>query len=595
MLIGKLIGDYVLMEELGKGSFGCVYKCQNRIDQSFHAIKIIQFQSLSNCEGVVGELLKDEISVLAKIDSPNVLKLEHYFQSKSNCYIVMEYCNGGDLERYWTKEGKKIKEQKAIEIVIQILNGLSELHKQNVIHRDIKLANILMHNDQIKIADLGFCKQLQNQDMEVSLCLGTPGTMAPEVAAFESYGLQSDIFSIGCIFYQLLYGELPFECLNINSYIKAIRYQQIDFNKNNVVIQDELKEIISKMLKDEPKKRLTFPQLYQYPLFKNTQKMSQISQIAMKNMTNLETTNFYNEIYKNDQHIQIGQEGMTALKQNGDIFRTQSERQNEQSQFMNNLQNVNKSNHNQFVQDQVSKLTYEMMATQQLCPNQQQINNTLKDLQETEQIFKTDRFQHNYSMTANSQQNQKLCQQFRFLLDALQYCDRTYIEIDQIQFLDESQTLIGKFMIQKRIRSESKKFFQVQQENPFYDELNQMRDAFNPYVQNQLFEKLLQQIKGASTLLSGLTQAFINELKEEETGIFHLNYWQSLIELHQLIKREINREVENKRKKNLVTVLLHLQRCLHFQDLCTLKIDFEDEFLHIKKQNLIELIKKVQY
>ncbi|CAK70992.1 unnamed protein product (macronuclear) [Paramecium tetraurelia] len=594
MLNGKQIGDYVLMEELGRGSFGCVYKCQNIIDQSFHAIKIIQFQSLSNCEGVVGELLKDEISVLTKIDSPNVLKLEHYFQSKSNCYIVMEYCNGGDLERYWTREGKRIKEQKALEIVIQILNGLSELHKQNVIHRDIKLANILMHNDQIKIADLGFCKQLQNQEMEVSLCLGTPGTMAPEVASFESYGLQSDIFSIGCIFYQLLYGELPFD-YSILQYHNHSMLEQIDFNKNNVVIQDELKEIISKMLKDEPKKRLTFPQLYQYPLFRNTQKMSQVSKIAIQNMTNPETTNYYEEIYKNQQDIQIGQQGMTALKQNGDIFKTQTEKQNQQSQFMSNLQNANNSNRNLFVQDQVSKLTYEIMAAQQLRPNQQQINNALQELQDNEQIFKTDRFKHNYSMTANSQQNQKLCQQFRFLLDALQYCDRTYIEIDQIQFLDESQTLIGKFMIQKRIRSESKKFFQVQQENPFYDELNQMGEAFKPYVQNQLFEKLHQQIISSSSLLSRLTQPFINELKDEETGIFHLHYWEALNELHQLIKKEINREADNKRKKILVIALLHLQGCMHFQDLCTLKIDFEEEFLHIKKKNLIELIKKVQY
>ncbi|CAD8134114.1 unnamed protein product [Paramecium pentaurelia] len=590
---GKQIGDYILLEELGKGSFGCVYKCQNIIDQSFHAIKIIQFQSLSNCEGMVGELLKDEISVLAKIDSPNVLKLEHYFQSKTNCYIVMEYCNGGDLERYWEKNGRIIKEQKVIEIIIQILNGLSQLHKQNVIHRDIKLANILMHDDLIKIADLGFCKQLQNQDMEVSLCLGTPGTMAPEVAGFESYGLQSDIFSIGCIFYQLLYGELPFECLNIKSYIKAINQQNINFDKNDVVIQNEVKEIISKMLKVDPKQRLTFPQLYQYPLFKNIQKMSLASQIAINNMRNQETTNFYNDIYSNNQDIQIQQEGMTALRSNRESLRTQTENQHEQFQQIGNLQNIN--NNNQYLQDNVSKLAFEIMAAQQLCPKQQSIHNTLQQLQESESIFKTDRYQNNYSLIAKTQQNQLLIQEFRFLLDALEYCNRTYIEIDQIQFINESKPLMGKFMLQKRIRCESKKYFQIKQENPSYDELNQMEEVFKQYLLNQVFEKLLHEIKSSSSLQSGLIYAYLNELKEDETGIFHQNYWQALSELHALIKLEINRETDNKKKKILVMFLLHLQRCMHFQDLCTQKIDFEEEFLHIKKKNLIDLIKRVQY
>ncbi|CAD8050708.1 unnamed protein product [Paramecium sonneborni] len=595
MLTGKQIGDYKLLEELGRGSFGCVYKCQNMVDQSYHAIKIIQFQSLSNSEGIVGELLKDEISVLAKIESPNVLRLEHYFQSKSNCYILMEYCNGGDLENYWEKQGKKIEEQKVIDIIVQILNGLSELHKLNVIHRDIKLANILMHNDLIKIADLGFCKQLQYQCMEVSLCLGTPGTMAPEVARFDSYGLQSDIFSIGCIFYQLLFGELPFEYINTQQYLEAIQQQNINFNKNGVVIQEEIKDIIIKMLKENPKERLTFPQLYQYPLFKRIQKMSQASQIALKSVSKQETAIFYKDIYENNRDVQIQQKGMNTLKQNGDIFKTQTENQGEQVQYVDNLQKVNTVIHNQQEQENVSKLAYEMRATHYLSPNQQPYNSTLQQLQESEQIFKTVRNQNDSHQLLNNQQNTYLVQSFRFIYDALQYCDRTYLEIDQIQFKNQSQSWIGKFMIQKRLRVESKNYFQTLQQYPYLNELSQMQQDFETYIQNQTFNKLLEQIKSDPQLQTSLRQEYIQELKEEPTGTFQLYYCQALMELYAQIKTEINKETENKKKKVLVICLLHIQRCMHFQDLSTYKIDFQEEFINVKTINLIDIIKKVQY
>ncbi|CAD8143217.1 unnamed protein product [Paramecium pentaurelia] len=587
MLIGKKIGDYKLLEELGRGSFGCVYKCQNMYDQSYHAIKIIQFESLKNCEGIVGELLKDEISVLAKIDSPNVLKLEHYFQSSTNCYILMEYCNAGDLEKYWEKQGKRIKEQNVIDIIIQVLNGLYELHKLNVIHRDIKLANILMHNDQVKIADLGFCKQLQNKDMEVRLCLGTMGTMAPEVARFDSYGLQSDIFSIGCIFYQLLFGELPFECYDVQFYLQAIRQQKIDFQKYGVVISNEVKEIISKMLIEDPKERLTFPQLFQYSLFKKVQNMSQVSKIAQKNFSKIETSKFYQNIYDNKKDIQIQQTGMNVLRQNEDILRTQ---QNEQYQIVNNIQQNSRINQNHYDQENVQKLTYELLSTKYLSPNQQSISNTLQQLKDNEIAFKSDKQQNN--IPSQISDYTQTIQKYRILLDALEYCQRTYTEIDQITFLIQSQSLIGKFMLLKRIRSESKVYFQELSNNP---QISELKDVFKPFIENNQFDIVLNQIKSSKQLLNNLCQNYDNEIQEQATGIFHLNYYQALMDLHTQIKQEINREAEIKKKKVLVIVLIHIQRCMHFQDLCSQKIDLVEEFFNIKNKNLIDIIKKVQF
>ncbi|CAK62109.1 unnamed protein product (macronuclear) [Paramecium tetraurelia] len=582
MLQGKQIGDFKLLDELGKGSFGCVYKCQNIFDQSYHAIKIIQFASLNNSEGIVGELLKDEISVLAKIDSPNVLKLEHYFQSKSNCYILMEYCNAGDLEKYWEKKGKRLQEQKVIDIIIQVLSGLSELHKFNIIHRDIKLANILMHNDQVKIADLGFCKQLQNKDMEVTLCLGTIGTMAPEVARYDSYGLQSDIFSIGCIFYQLLFGELPFDCSDVKVYLSAIRQQKIEFYKYGVVIQNEIKEVISKMLKEDPKERLTFPQLFQYSMFTKIQNMSKVSQIAQKNVSKIETSRYYQD------------DGMSVLKQNEDVFKTQ---QNQQSQYVESLQKVNIINNTYQNQENVSKLAYELRATQSLSQNQQPIQNTLEQLKEKETVFKTDRTYNSIQIKSqinntNSLVNTKIQQKYLYLQDALQFCNRTYSEINQIQFENESKSLIGKFMLLKRIRSESKSYLQ---DLANYPELQGLKGAFLAYIQDSEFYNVLNQIRGNQNLFANLRQEYNNELQEQATGVFQYSYCQALMELHTQIKQEINKQAENKKKKDLVIVLLHIQKCMHFQDLCQEKIEIEEEFFNIKKKNLIDIIKQVQF
>ncbi|CAD8212341.1 unnamed protein product [Paramecium octaurelia] len=592
MQSGKQIGDFKLLEELGRGSFGCVYKCQNIFDLSYHAIKIIQFESLSNSDGIVGELLKDEISVLAKIDSPNVLKLEHYFQSRSNCYILMEYCNGGDLEKYWEREGRRLQEQKVIDIIIQVLNGLSELHKFNIIHRDIKLANILMHSDQVKIADLGFCKQLKNKDMEVTLCLGTIGTMAPEVARYDSYGLQSDIFSIGCIFYQLLFGELPFDCSEVKVYLSAIRQQKIDFQRYGVVIQNETKEVIGKMLKEDPKERLTFPQLFQYSMFTKIQNMSKVSQIAQKNVSKIEISRFYEQVYNNKKDVQIYQEGMNYLKQNEEAFKSQ-----QQSQYVESLQRVNQINNNHQNSENVSKLAFELRATQYLSQHQQPISDSLQQLKDKETIYNTDRTYSSIHIKSqigdsSSRQNTQIVQKYHFLYDALQFCFRTYNEINEIQFDNQSQSLIGKFMLLKRIRNESKCYLQDLEKNP---QLQELKGGFLTYIQNSQFHIVLNQIKGNQKIFTNLRQEYNNELQEQATGVFSLSYCQALMELHAQIKQEINKQAEIKKKKDLVIVLLHIQKCNRFQDLCSQKIDIDEEFLNIKKKNIIDIIKKVQY
>lgn len=132
--------------------------------------------------------------------------------SEDSLMIVTEYCNGGDLEHYLNKK-KKLSEDEATTFLKQILNGFKGLHQVNAMHRDFKVANVLMHEGICKIADLGFAKQMESQSL-TSTVLGTSITMAPEVLSEKPYGMEADIWSLGVVYYQFLYGRYPFHGKN---------------------------------------------------------------------------------------------------------------------------------------------------------------------------------------------------------------------------------------------------------------------------------------------------------------------------------------------------------------------------------------------
>ena len=145
------------------------------------------------------ELLEQEIKVLKQIENEFVIRLLEILKSKNNIYLVTEYCNGTDMANYLRLK-KRISEEEAVYILQQVIRGFYHIRQKNVIHRDFKLANILIHNNQIKIADFGFAKVLESSS-QTGTSLGTPVTMAPEVLEEKQYTSKADIWSIGVVFY----------------------------------------------------------------------------------------------------------------------------------------------------------------------------------------------------------------------------------------------------------------------------------------------------------------------------------------------------------------------------------------------------------
>ena len=127
-------------------------------------------------------------------------------KTSNNIYLILEYCNEGDLLAY-LKQKKKLSQEEALEIFVQILHAFQTLVKNKIMHRDFKLANVLKHNGAIKIADFGFSKLLGSEDQQVETILGSHLNMAPEVLDNQCYNSKVDIWSIGVAFYELIFGK----------------------------------------------------------------------------------------------------------------------------------------------------------------------------------------------------------------------------------------------------------------------------------------------------------------------------------------------------------------------------------------------------
>lgn len=145
------------------------------------------------------ELLENEIKALRKCKNVNIIRLLDIKKTQNNIYLMMEYCNEGDMKDFIKKNGK-LSELESLDIFIQILNGFKTLLKKKIVHRDFKHANILRQNGLIKIADFGFAKIMDDSSYTKTI-LGSPLNMAPEIIAGKTYNNKCDIWSIGICFY----------------------------------------------------------------------------------------------------------------------------------------------------------------------------------------------------------------------------------------------------------------------------------------------------------------------------------------------------------------------------------------------------------
>lgn len=262
------IGNYILKEKLGEGQFGKIFKAIHTETKKVFAIKIIEVEKIKRNPKLF-KLFKTEISIMHEITHKNIIHLYDFLKSKKHFYLVIDFCNQGDLQKYLIKNPKKyLSEKKAVFFLKQIMNGFLELRKRKILHRDVKLQNIFVNNEQIIIGDFGLSKKGVKITNSV---VGTPLTMAYEILVKNSsYNYKADLWSIGVVYYNLLFGFPPFFAFTKKELILDIERKLGNLNfvrEDGSTVSKESKELICKLLKRNPEKRINWTDFYCFPLF----------------------------------------------------------------------------------------------------------------------------------------------------------------------------------------------------------------------------------------------------------------------------------------------------------------------------------------
>ena len=259
----KKKGPYLLGQTLGEGAFAKVKVATQIHTHEKTAIKILDKSRLLEDERDV-QRFKKEINILKKLHHKNIIQLYEIMESKTSLYIVMEYCEKGELFDYIVNNGK-LNEKEACRLFQQIINGVEYLHEQNIIHRDLKPENILLdYNTNIKISDFGL-STFYNKNIYLQTPCGTPSYAPPEMLNGNEYnGTSSDIWSCGIILYAMLCGSLPFAESKEDIICRKILNHDYIIPNN---LSKDAKDLLNNIMKINPLERYTIKDIKKHPWF----------------------------------------------------------------------------------------------------------------------------------------------------------------------------------------------------------------------------------------------------------------------------------------------------------------------------------------
>ncbi|ORX62038.1 Pkinase-domain-containing protein [Hesseltinella vesiculosa] len=248
------VGCYTIGETIGQGSFGKVKLGVHKLTGQQVAIKKINKQHAS--------LIAREIHHHRQLDHPNIVRIYEIIATESAIHIFSEYCPNGELFDLLTSTGR-FEEHQAQRWFFQLTDAIQTCHRQGIVHRDLKLENILLDaNDNCKICDFGFARFADQKQLLETFC-GSLAYSAPEVIMRQKYtGPETDIWSLGVILYTLLAGELPFD--DDSEVVMQRKIVNIDYHMPTY-FSLEVRDLLSAIFQHEPSKRLTLTQIMQHP------------------------------------------------------------------------------------------------------------------------------------------------------------------------------------------------------------------------------------------------------------------------------------------------------------------------------------------
>ena len=250
----KRFGKYEIIEELGKGGFGTVYRVRETVLNIERAIKVLHPNLLSD-ETFLSRF-KGEAQLSALLEHANIVPVYEFDQVQGMSYLAMKYMAGGSVKDRLTNKGR-LSQEETLRYFEDICNGVNFAHQKGVIHRDLKPSNLLIDEfDQIRVSDFGFAKAIASS-RSVSMSstgnlIGTPAYMAPEIWSGKPASVQSDIYSLGCILYEMLTGKILFEGV---SPAEVITKHVVEGPKYSEDLPPGIRAVLNKALQRDPTKR----------------------------------------------------------------------------------------------------------------------------------------------------------------------------------------------------------------------------------------------------------------------------------------------------------------------------------------------------
>ncbi|XP_021589069.2 serine/threonine-protein kinase PLK4 isoform X2 [Ictidomys tridecemlineatus] len=259
--IGEKIEDFKVGNLLGKGSFAGVYRAESIHTGLEVAIKMIDKKAMYKA-GMV-QRVQNEVKIHCQLKHPSILELYNYFEDNNYVYLVLEMCHNGEMNRYLKNRRKPFSENEARHFMHQIITGMLYLHSHGILHRDLTLSNLLLtRNMNIKIADFGLATQLtMPHEKHYTLC-GTPNYISPEIATRSAHGLESDVWSLGCMFYTLLIGRPPFDTDTVKNTLNKVVLADYEMP---TFLSREAKDLIHQLLRRNPADRLSLSSILDHP------------------------------------------------------------------------------------------------------------------------------------------------------------------------------------------------------------------------------------------------------------------------------------------------------------------------------------------
>ncbi|KAI4880663.1 hypothetical protein NFI96_013451 [Prochilodus magdalenae] len=273
---------YDVEDRLGTGKFGQVFKLVEKSTKKVWAGKFIKAFSQKEKENV-----RQEIGIMNSLHHPKLVQCVDAFEGKSDMVMVMEMISGGELFERIVDEDFELTEREVIKYMLQIIDGVQFIHKQGIVHLDLKPENIMCINktgSKIKLIDFGLARRLENSG-SLKVLFGTPEFVAPEVINYEEISYPTDMWSIGVICYILVSGLSPFMGDNDNETLANVTSATWDFEDEAFdEISEQAKNFISSLLKKNMNARLTCSQCLEHPWLKQDTKNMEAKQLSKERM-----------------------------------------------------------------------------------------------------------------------------------------------------------------------------------------------------------------------------------------------------------------------------------------------------------------------